>query len=194
MRLFQDSGQISAAERLIIGAAQDRRNDRTALLVLLVPIFSELGLIDEAERLIEDRWEHLNALGEGALEPAIRLLRQHIDLTWKAIPVESVRALLDQAARLAKDDDRVMLGQANLAIRTGAYEEAGRHLDVCQQMRPEDIPVWRARLSWGMATNRIEVVRQAMTHLPAAKLTAAQLHRLNAWLASKRGDGGNGTP
>jgi thioredoxin-like negative regulator of GroEL len=188
MRLLQDAGQLSAAERLINEAAQDRRNDRTTLFVLLVPMFNELGLIDEAARLIEDRWEHLNALGEGALEPAIILLRQHIDLTWKPIPMESVRVFLDQAARLVKDDDRVELGQANLAIRTGAYDEAGRHLDVCQQMRPEDVPVWRARLSWGMATNQIEVVRQAMTHLPAAKTTAAQLHRLIAWLASKRGD------
>ncbi len=52
----------------------DRRNDPTALRVLLVPKFVELGRIDEAERLVEDRWEHLNARGEGALEPAINLL------------------------------------------------------------------------------------------------------------------------
>ena len=126
MRLFHDSGQLAAAERLIHDAAEDRRNDRTALLVLLVPMFSELGRIEEAERLIEDRWEHLNALGEGALEPAIKLLRQHIELTLKPTPVETIRTYLDQAARLAPDDDRVWLGQANLAIRTGAYDEAGQ--------------------------------------------------------------------
>ena len=67
-----------------------RRNDKTALLVLLVPMFSQLGRIDEAERLIEDRWEHLNARGEGALEPAIKLLRQHIDPSWRTIPVENI--------------------------------------------------------------------------------------------------------
>jgi enediyne biosynthesis protein E4 len=188
MRLLHESGQLAAAERLITDAALDRRNDRTALLVLLVPMLNELGRGVEAERFIEDRWEHLNALGEGALEPAIKLLRQHIELTWKATPVETVRAYLDQAARLVPDDDRVWLGQANLAIRTGAYDEAGRHLDDCQQWRPEDISVWRSRLSWGMATNRIDVVHQAMTHLPAEELTPTQLHRLNAWLASKRGD------
>ena len=48
---------------------------------------------------IEDRWEHLNAPGEGALEPAIKLVRQHIDLTLKAAPVETIRAFLDQAAQ-----------------------------------------------------------------------------------------------
>ena len=103
----------------------------------------------------------MNALGEGALEPAIKLLRQHIELTWKATPVENLRALLDQAARLAPEDDRVWLGRANLAIRTGAYDEAGRWLDACQRRRPDDVPVWRARLSWGIATNRIDVVQQA---------------------------------
>ena len=86
MRLFHESGQFAAAERLINDAAEDPRNDRTALLVLLVPMLSELGRIDEAERLIEDRWEHLNRSGEGALEPAIKLLRQHIELTSKADP------------------------------------------------------------------------------------------------------------
>jgi tetratricopeptide (TPR) repeat protein len=188
MRLFHESGQLAAAERLINDAAEDRRNDRTALLVLLVPMFSELGRIDEAERLIEDRWEHLNALGEGALEPAIKLLRLHIELTSKAAPVENVRALIDQAAGLAPEDDRVWLGRVNLAIRTGAHDEAGRWLDACQRRRPDDVPVWRARLSWGIATNRVDVVQQTLTHLPAAESMPAQLHRLNAWLASKRGD------
>ena len=127
-------------------------------------------------------------MGEGALEPAIKLVRQHIELTLKPTPVETIRAALDQAARLAPEDDRVWLGRANLAIRTGAYDEAERWLDACLRRRPEDVPVWRARLSWGIATNRIDVVEQALTHLPAAESTPAQLHRLNAWLAAKRGD------
>ena len=188
MRLLHESGQLAAAERLVNAAAEDRRNDRTALLVLLVPMFSQQGRIDEAERLIEDRWEHLNALGEGALEPAIKLLRQHIELTWRPTPVETIRAFLDQAARLAPEDDRVWLGRANLAIRTGAYDEAGRWLDACQRSRPDDVPVWGARLSWGLATDRLDVVREAMTHLPPEETTPPELHRLNAWLASKRGE------
>ena len=188
MRIVHESGQLAAAERLINDAAADPRDDRTALLVSLAPIYRELGRIEEAERLIEDRWEHLNALGEGALEPAIILLQQHIELTLRAKPVGTLRVVLDRAAGLAPEDDRVWLGRANLAIRTGAYDEAGRWLDACQRRRPDDVPVWRARLRWGIATNRIDVVQQAMTHLPAADSMPAQLHRLNAWLASKRGD------
>jgi len=188
MRLSHDRGQFAAAEQIVNTAAEDPRNDRSHARFLLVPIYSQLGRLDEAERLIEERWEHLNETGEGASEPAIDLVRMHIELTFKPNPVENVRAYLDQAASLAPDDDRVWLGRANLAIRTGAYDEAERWLDACLRRRPEDVPVWRARLSWGIATNRIDVVQQALKHLPAEDSTSALVHRLKAWLAAKRGD------
>ena len=185
MRLFRESGQLAAAERLIKGAAEDRRNDRTALLALLVPIYSEQGRIDEAKRFIEDRWQYLNARGEGSLEPAVKLLRDHIELTLKPTPVETIRAVFDQAAKLALDDDRVWLGRANLAIRTGRPSTmAARWLDQCQQRRPDDLAIWNARLSWGIAANRIDVVQQAMTHLEPAGAKqpeeAAKLRRKTA--------------
>jgi thioredoxin-like negative regulator of GroEL len=188
MRLFLDSGRLAAAEQLILDAAEDPRNNRSALRVLLASMFSQIGRIEEAERLIEERWEHLNALGEGALWPAIKLLRLHIELTWRASSVDHVRAALDRASRLAPDDDRVWLGRANLAIRTGALDEARRWLDACLERRANDIPVWRARLSWGLAANRIDVVQQALSHLPAAAAIPAQIHRLRAWLFAHRCD------
>ena len=187
-RLFREAGQYAAAEQLINDAALDPRNDRTALLVLLVPMFSDQGRINEAERLIENHWEHLNALGEGALEPAIKLVRQHVELGTKPAPVETIRATLEQASKLAPDDDRVWLGRANLAIRTGAYDEAERWLDACQRRRPDDVPVWIARLHWAIATKRIDVVKQALTHIPATHSNPAQLCRVNAWLAAQQGD------
>ena len=42
-----------------------------SLRAMLVPLYSQLGRVDEAERLVENRWEHLNATGEGASERAI---------------------------------------------------------------------------------------------------------------------------
>ena len=188
MRLFQDSGRLSDAEQLIRDAAEDPRNERTALLISLVPIYNPQGRIDEVQRLIETRWEHENQTGEGASDPAIKLVRLHIELTLKPTPVEAIRAFLDQAARLAPADDRVWLGQANLAIRTGAYVAAERLLDACLKSRPQDVPVWRARLSWAIATERIDVVQEALTHLPAVESNPAQLPRLQAWLAFKRAD------
>ena len=155
---------------------------------LLVPIYSRIGRLDEAERLIEERWEHLNETGEGASETAIDLVRMHIQLALKPNPVNDARAYLESAAGLAPDDDRVWLGRANLAIRTGTSDEARRWLDACLERRPEDVPVWRARLSWGMATDQLEVARQALKHLPAEDWTSAQVHRLKAWLAAQRAD------
>ena len=86
------------------------------------------------------------------------------------------------------EDDRVWLARANLAIRTGAYDEAKHWLDACQATRSDDPPVWRARLNWGMATNQVDVVKDAQIHWPDLKSTPAQLHSVNAWLANHRGD------
>jgi tetratricopeptide (TPR) repeat protein len=188
MRLLRESGQLAAAEQVVIDAAGDPRNDRTAVLVSLVPMYQELGRIDEAARLIEDRWEQLNALGQGALELSLKLLRQHIDLTTVPTPVDAARNTLDRAYRQAPDDDRVWLGRANLAIRTGAFQEAERWIEACERKRPDDTSVWSTRLSWGMAVNRTDVVYAAARKLPASELTTAQVGRLNAWLAARRGD------
>jgi tetratricopeptide (TPR) repeat protein len=188
VRLLQESGHYAAAEELINDAAQHHRSDPTAVRLMLVTSFSDLGRIDEAERLIEDRWEHENAMGEGALEPAIKLILQHIGLRSTEPPVEKVRAVLDRAAALVPEDDRVWLGRANLAIRTGDLEEAGRLLDSCQQRRPHDVTLWRARLNWGVARKRTDAVQQAMTHLPPEALKPFQLHRVQAWLAAQQGD------
>src|SRR5262245_7086483 len=105
MRLLNESGRLAEAERLVYAAAADRRNDKSAMLVLLVPVFSGLGRLNEAKGLIEDRWEHLNARNEGALEPAINLLRLHIEFTLNATPIENQRAFVNQAARRAPEDD-----------------------------------------------------------------------------------------
>ena len=98
LHLFHDTGRLAAAEKLVIDAANDPRNDRTDLLVLLVPIYSQIGRSDEAERLIEDRWEHLNARGEATPEQSIKLVRVHIELTLKALSLENLRVYLDQVA------------------------------------------------------------------------------------------------
>jgi thioredoxin-like negative regulator of GroEL len=188
MSLFLDSGQLAAAEQFINDTADDPRNLGSAVRVLLAPIYSQLGRIEEAERLIEARWEHLNETGEGTPDKAIVLVRLLIEIKWKGTPVETIRGYLDQTGRAAPQDDRVWLGRANLAIRTGAYDEAERWLNACLRARPEDVAVWRARLRWGMATNKIDVVQQALTHLPAAESALAEIHRLKAWLSAQRGD------
>ena len=187
MSLLIDGGQFAAAEKLINDAAQAPRNEPTALRILLLPLFVQQGRLEEAQQLVEQRWQHLYETGEEASELAINLARLHAELPWTLTPVDEVRASLDQAAKQAPDDDRIWLGRANLAMRTGNYPEAEHWLDACLKSRPDDVPVWRARLNWGMATSRIDVVRQALTQLPAREASPAQIHRIAAWLAAKEG-------
>ena len=43
-------------------------------------------------------------------------------------------------------------------------------------------------MNWGIAANRTDVVQKAFTHLRSAQSTRAEIHRLRAWLFSRRGD------
>ena len=80
----------------------------------------------------------------GAPDPSYVLKRLYI-LEDAAFPVDYVKQSLKTGD---PDDDRVWLGQANLAIWSGRFEEAGRWLDACEKRRPDDQPVWLAGCRW----------------------------------------------
>jgi tetratricopeptide (TPR) repeat protein len=181
-------GQLGAIEELVDELCRDARNERTGVRALLIPSFRQTGRVDDAKRLVEDRWQHLAETGQGAKDLAIRMVRMHVELTDKPPAIESLRAFNDQASRQAPNDDRVWLGHADLAIRAGNLDEANRWIDACLKSRPNDVPVWQSRLKWAMATNRVEEVRGALEHLPASASSQAQVHRIAAWLGSRQGD------
>jgi thioredoxin-like negative regulator of GroEL len=188
MQIQMERGRLAAAEQIIWDALNDPRVDAASLPILLGPVLCQQGRLEETLRLLEARWEALNRSGGGASEAAINLVRAHIALRRSPDSIEVIRSALDQAAARAPEDDRVWLGKANLAIRVGAYDEAARWLDACLKRRPEDVPVWRARLDWAMATNRVPEARDALKHLPVEASSPAQVARLTAWLAARRGD------
>jgi thioredoxin-like negative regulator of GroEL len=188
IQVHMEHGRLAEAEQLVKDALDDPRIDGSGLPILLGPVYCQQGRLDEAERLIEARWDHLNEAGEGPSEKAINLVRLHIELGRTIPPVEVIRSVLDQAARFAPEDDRVWLGKANLAIRIGSYDEAARWLDACLRRRPDDVPAWRARLDWAVATNRIAEAQEALEHLPAEASTPARVNKLAAWFAARRGD------
>lgn len=183
-----NSGQLSATEKFVDEACQDSRNERTGVRALLIPLFRQVGRIDDAKRLVEDRWQYLSSIGQGANELALRMVQMHIELTDNPPSLESVRAYIEHAARQAPDDDRVWLSRANLAIRLGDHAEAQRWLDACQTRRPDDVPVWEARLRWAMATNRVKLVQEATRHLPVNSSIPGQIHRIAAWYRKQAGD------
>ncbi len=191
MDLLIERGRLTDAENLILNATADRRLDGSEVRLFLGLVYSLEGRIEEGRDLIESCWDRLNEAGEGASERAIHLVRLHIQL-WRETPsVDAVRSFLDQVSRSAPDDDRGWLGKAKLAIRQGMYDEAAKRLEACLQRRPGDIPVWRARLDWALATRRLADVSQALSHIRVEDSTPAQIQRLTAWLAEYRSDLGS---
>jgi thioredoxin-like negative regulator of GroEL len=188
VQLEIDHGRLARAEQLLTDAQNDPGIDSSGLSLVLGLLEGQQGRVAEAEQLIAASWDRLNRAGKGASERAIHHVRLHLRLRLEPLPVEAVRAFVDQAERRAPADDRIWLARANLAIRAGAHDEAARWLEACLRRRPENPPVWRARLSLAVAMNRIEAVRQAALHLPAELATEAEVDRLAAWLAARRGD------
>jgi tetratricopeptide (TPR) repeat protein len=188
VQIQMERGRLAEAEQIIRKALDDPRVDRSTLPIVHGHVYRQQGRVEETLRVIESRWEALNQAGEGTSEPAIKLVRAHIDRRLSPFPIEEVGFALDQAARMAPEDDRIWLGKANLAIRAGSYDKAARWIDACLRQRPEDGPVWRARLDWAVAANRVAEAREALKHLPAEISTPAQIHKLAAWFAARRGD------
>ncbi|MHB1561802.1 MAG: tetratricopeptide repeat protein [Isosphaeraceae bacterium] len=177
-------GRLGDAERLVERALADPRIDAAALQVFLGMVYSLEGRVEDGRRLLEADWRRLDAAGEGASERAIQLARLHVALGLEIGSDEATRAYLDQAARQAPDDDRIWLGRAHLAIRSGALDDAARWLEACLRKRPDDVAVWRARLDWAVKAGRVEAARAALSHLPAADASPVRVRRLAAWLAA----------
>jgi thioredoxin-like negative regulator of GroEL len=191
LQVQMDQGHHAAAEQIVLDALKDPRVDRSGLPLLLGPIYSQQGRLEETLRLIQASWEALDRAGEGASEQAINLVRAYADLRANPVPVEVIRSALDQAGQSAPEDDRVWLGKANLAIRGGNHDEASKWLDACLKKRPHDVSVWRARLNLGLAKECVAAVREALEHLPAEEWAPAEIQKLAAWLAARLGDVGS---
>jgi tetratricopeptide (TPR) repeat protein len=177
-----DRGRFAAAERVLQTALRDPRAESLPIRGLLAPLLWYQGRQDEAIELVEAEWPHARPA------EAPGLLRLHIALSSGSAIAEGTRKILERAAKLAPDDDRVWLGRAQLATRTGRFDEAARWLDECLRRRPDDRAVWTARLDWALATEQADRVRQAMEHLPAAALPPGRAFALAAWFAARRGD------
>ena len=65
---------------------------------------------------------------------------------------------------------------------------AAEWLDRCLERRPDDLPVWLARLDLAMATDDEAGLWTAVEHLPAGGLEATEVRELRAWLAARRGE------
>ena len=106
------------------------------------------------------------------------------------MPIDDLRAALSEAFDSAGDDDRIWLGLANLATRTGDFLGAGRWLSMCERRRRTDLAVWRARVAWSMASGHAGVASRCVHLPPAVPVEEAEILGLQAWFARRAGDTG----
>ncbi len=152
---------------------------------------------DEAGRLLEwlywmtGRQDEYKALLHRKLE-RIRDPSYTLRVLWAADhdphPIGALRQALAKANQSAPEDDRVWLGLADLANRSGRFDEADDWLKRCEQAQPDDPAVWRARLEWAMTVGRQDDVVRAAGHLPASAISPARVLALRAWLAARDHD------
>jgi tetratricopeptide (TPR) repeat protein len=139
------------------------------------------GRYDDLRRNIENEWRGSRRRAEA--------LRKHwlVDHA-RSSAIDAVGRRLDEAGLKVPADDRVWLGRAYLALRTGQYPEAETWLRKCQANRPEDPVVWRARLEWAITSDHLEEAVEAMRRVPADWLKREQILAIRAWLAARLGD------
>jgi enediyne biosynthesis protein E4 len=135
------------------------------------------GRAQEARELILESWP-------GSTDPS-NVLKRLYDLDVSSLPVDYLKEAFGKGD---PNDDRVWLGQANLAIWSGRFDEATRLLDACVRLRPDDQAVWLSRLSLAMSSRDVAGARDAIRHVKAAWFLPFEVLRIRAWLAGFVGD------
>jgi len=176
-RLALDHGRLAEAEESL-SRGPGVGDEAAAKLADRLALFS--GRSREIGRRIECRWRT-------ARDQAAQL-RMHWLLDTQPFAAQAVREALDRLGAESPDDDRVWLGRADLALRTGRHDEADAWLSRCEARRPLDPDVAEARLAWSLDTGRLDRAADAAARLPADRFPSAQVAGLDARHAAARGD------
>jgi len=176
-RLLLNAGRFAPAEKLLLSLKSDRRPETVQVLQSLELLFRYQGRTADVRELILEEW--------ALADDQATVLRRLYLLDHSAFPVDYVRQGLETGD---PNDDRVWLGKANLAAWCGRFDEASRWLVACQQRRPQDLAVWRARLELARSAGDLDTVMRALDQLPLSRFTALELLELRAWLAGRGSD------
>jgi tetratricopeptide (TPR) repeat protein len=136
-RLALELGRFAEVEAALGPTEFSRTSQASAMrdsLLQQVDLFT--GQFDSLRCRIEGEWG-------GPGNPAEILRKRYLVDNPRSFPVDALRSRLEEAGRLAPEDDRVWLGKAYLAIRTARFAEAEDWLKRCLRRRPEDPVVWR---------------------------------------------------
>jgi len=168
------AGQYIGAEK-VLEAARDRATGTD-----LLGLFHALGVLYEIEGRTDELRKSIIACWRYSDTPET-LLRKLAGQETAPLPVGRLQQTL---ANNPQDDDRVWLGRAYLATRTGQFDLANKVLEHCLERRPNDPVVWRAGLELAQASGDLALGWRALEHLPAEGLSAVELARTRAWLVT----------
>jgi tetratricopeptide (TPR) repeat protein len=175
--VLMNAGRFSLAEEVLAVAPRGRGPYAAHVRQQIELLLRIEGRTQEARQLIVEAWP-------GAADPSQVVQRLYL-LDDAPFPLNYVTQALKKGD---PNDDRVWLGQANLATWSGRFQEAARWLDACESRRPDDQSVWLARLALAISARDPDAARLAVTHLKAAWFLPLEVSRLRAWLAAFRGD------
>jgi tetratricopeptide (TPR) repeat protein len=180
-RLLLNRARFAEAEELLPIAMRASGPHAIEARERLVVLLKLEGRFDELRTVVQDGW--------GSYPDRFGLLRQLANLdSIVPVPIEKIWPGLEKAAETAPDDDRIWLGRANLAIRTGEFDKARRWLDDCLRRRPHDVPAWKSRLDLAVATGDAAGAREALEHLKPDGLPPERVLALRAWFTAQAGD------
>src|SRR5262245_56202628 len=181
VRLLLKRDRFAAAEELLPVALRASGQHAIEARETLVVLLKLEGRFDELRTVVQGGWD--------SYPDRFGLLRQLANLdSITPVPIEKIWPDLEKAAKSAPDDDRIWLGRANLAIRTGEFDKARRWLDDCIRRRPRDTPVWKSRRDLALATGDVAGAREALEHLPPDGVPPEDVLALRAWFAARSGD------
>ena len=171
-------GRLRAAERRLVEALGRGGPGLNRLRTLLVRVYEvEVRFADTAGPLHDSLAEASNP---------VAVLSQLWSHEQPALPIETLRTALDEADRMAPDDDRVWLGRARLAISIGHWDDAETWLRRCADA-PDDA-FWMARLEWARGADRPADALDALRRISPGHLSPAARLTWRAWLLEVRGD------
>ena len=170
-------GRYAAAEELLAATPRHAGRYVEHIRNQLETLLRIEGRTQEVRNLIVEAWR-------GASDPSDVLNRLYM-LEDAPFPVDYIT---ERLKRGDPNDDRVWLGQANLAIWSGRFPDAVRSLDACAKRRPDDQAIWLAKLAVAMASGNADGARTALVHVKSDWFLPAEVLRIRAWLAASSGD------
>ena len=178
--LLIERGRWAEAEAILLPLVERRGGETDEARFRLAWLYHRQNRIAESKALIEALWSRV---------PDRRAtLRQLWMLDDDPTQYEGIRVDLERASKLSPSDDRVLLGRANLAARSGKFDEASALLKDCSRSRPDDPAVWRATLDVALARGNLNDAATAARHIPSSKFSTVDILSFRAWLALQRGD------